>query len=67
MHVIDVLIILALATVVVTLLLGFYSLHRGGEFALANSNKFMRWRVMAQAVAIGFLVIGLIMKSKGAG
>ncbi len=67
MHVIDVLIILALATVVATLGMGFYSLYRGGDFALANSNKFMRYRVMAQAVAIVFLVIGLMMKVKGSG
>ena len=65
MHVIDVLIILALATVVATLGMGFYSLYRGGDFALANSNKFMRYRVIAQAVAIGLLAIGLMMKMAG--
>jgi hypothetical protein len=63
MHVIDVLIVLALLTVVATLGMGLYSLHRGGEFALKYSNKFMRYRVMAQAVAIVLLVIGLMIKA----
>jgi hypothetical protein len=64
MQAIDYVIILALAAVVAALGMGFYSLYRGGDYALANSNKFMRYRVMAQAVAIVVLVIALAIKSK---
>ncbi|HWE47631.1 MAG TPA: twin transmembrane helix small protein [Caulobacteraceae bacterium] len=67
MHFIDVLIVIALAVVVATLCMGFYSLYRGGDYALKNSNKFMRYRVMAQAAAIVLLAIGLLIKAKGSG
>lgn len=46
------------AIVVVTVVLGFgiYSLMRGGEYARSNSNKLMRLRVIAQAVAVAVLM-----------
>ena len=66
MAVMNVLIVLALIAVVAVLGLGLYSLYRGGDFALANSNKLMRYRVIAQAVAIALIVIAFIMsKSHG--
>ena len=52
MDIFDMLILAALLAVVVTLGLGFYSLYRGGEFARKYSNKFMRFRVALQFVAI---------------
>ncbi len=64
MQPIDFVIILALAAVVAALGMGFYSLFRGGEYAAKNSNRFMRYRVMAQAVAICVLLIALVIKSK---
>jgi hypothetical protein len=47
-------IIVALATglVAVVLLVGLYSLYRGGDFARSYSNKIMRLRIAAQFVAI---------------
>lgn len=39
------------------LVVGIYSLARGGEFAQKNSNKLMRYRVTAQAVAVALLVL----------
>jgi hypothetical protein len=46
----------ALAAVTVVLALGIYALFRGGDFGRSYSNKLMRLRVMAQAVAIAVLV-----------
>ena len=58
MDIFDILILIALLAVVITLGLGFYSLHRGGEFARLNSNKFMRLRVALQFVAILLILLG---------
>ena len=55
---IDVMIALALLTVLVSLGLGVFSLARGGEFNAKWGNRFMRWRVTSQAVAIGVLLLG---------
>ena len=47
-------IIVAVATglVAIILLVGLYSLYRGGDFARSYSNKIMRLRIAAQLVAI---------------
>ena len=42
----------AVAVVFVVLCLGLYTLWRGGETARTWSNKLMRIRVLAQAIAI---------------
>ena len=47
----------AILAVTVFLALGIYSLAKGGEFAKNNSNKLMRARVTAQAVAIALLLL----------
>jgi hypothetical protein len=64
MQAIDILVILALVAVVVILGLGFYSLQRGGEFALKWSNRLMRYRIMAQVVAFGLVLIDVAVKTK---
>jgi hypothetical protein len=46
----------ALITVTVILALGIYALFRGGDFGRSHSNKLMRLRVVAQAIAIAVLV-----------
>jgi hypothetical protein len=43
---------IATAAVAVVLLIGLYSLLRGGEFARSHSNNLMRLRVVLQFVAI---------------
>jgi hypothetical protein len=60
--IINIVIGLAMLAVVATLFMGFYTVMRGGEYARANSNKFMRYRVMTQAVAVGALAIGFLYK-----
>ena len=42
----------AVAIVFIVLCLGLYTLWRGGDTARSWSNKFMRIRVLAQAIAI---------------
>ncbi len=60
---INIVIGLAMLAVVASLFAGFYTVMRGGEFARANSNKFMRYRVATQAVAVIALTLGFIYKA----
>ena len=55
----------ALAATLIILGVGVYSLARGGAFAKANSNRLMRYRVLAQGVAIGLMCLFLILIGKG--
>ncbi|MEL7487994.1 MAG: twin transmembrane helix small protein [Pseudomonadota bacterium] len=50
---------IALGATALILGAGIYSLARGGSFTKENSNKLMRWRVMAQAVAIALMMLFL--------
>ena len=50
---------IATGLVAVVLIIGLYSLYRGGAFARTYSNKLMRLRVLLQAIAI--LVIMLVL------
>lgn len=47
------------------LAVGIYSLAKGGTFAKENSNKLMRFRVAAQAVAIALMMLFLWLVSNG--
>ena len=58
MDIFDILILIALLAVVVTLGLGFYSLHRGGDFSRTYSNKLMRLRVVLQFAAVALILAG---------
>lgn len=57
MSIFDILLGVALLIVFGVLVTGVVSMVRGGEFNERNSNKLMRLRVLAQAVAI--LLLGL--------
>lgn len=46
----------ALIGVAAILALGIYALFRGGDFGRSYSNKLMRLRVLAQAIAIAVLM-----------
>lgn len=61
--VINILIALAMLGVLVPLGMGLYAMARGGEYNRANGNRFMRWRVTIQAVAVGLLLIGFWYKA----
>ncbi len=49
--------IVAIAAVLIILLLGIGSFGAGGEIARKNSNRFMRYRIYAQAVAIALILL----------
>jgi uncharacterized membrane protein len=51
---------LALAAVLATLVLGLVSLAKGGEFSKKYGNKLMRARIVLQLVAVGLLIIGAL-------
>jgi hypothetical protein len=46
----------ALSAVTIVLAMGIYALYRGGDFGRSYSNKLMRLRVLAQAIAIAVLM-----------
>jgi hypothetical protein len=60
--IINIVIGLAMLAVLASLFAGFYSVMRGGEFARANSNRFMRYRLATQFVAVIALTIGFAYK-----
>ncbi|MEM1410223.1 MAG: twin transmembrane helix small protein [Pseudomonadota bacterium] len=56
---------LAVAATLVILGLGIYSLAKGGDFAANNSNKLMRLRVTAQAIAVALLLLFSFLLARG--
>ena len=64
MDVFDYLIYAALAAVAAVLAAGIYSLFRGGEFGRSYSNKLMRLRVLAQAIAVAVLCLAVWWRSQ---
>ena len=56
---------IAMIATFIFLVIGIYSLARGGAFAKANSNKLMRLRVAAQAIAIALMMLFLWLVSEG--
>jgi hypothetical protein len=50
---------IALVVVFITLCFGIYTLFKGGDFGRSWSNKAMRFRILAQFVAILILVAAM--------
>ncbi|MBL8781240.1 MAG: twin transmembrane helix small protein [Alphaproteobacteria bacterium] len=61
------LVAVAVGIVALVLLVGLYSLFRGGDFARSYSNKIMRLRIVAQLAAIVIIMAVLYFSSRGAG
>lgn len=61
----NIIIALALLTVLATLVMGMLNMRKTGEEARMKTNKLMRYRVIAQAVAVGVLFMMLYLRSKG--
>ncbi|MCB9957016.1 MAG: twin transmembrane helix small protein [Rhodospirillaceae bacterium] len=55
----------AMAAVLASLFGGLIAMARGGEFNRKYGNRFMRWRVMLQGLALLFFAIAVM--SAGAG
>jgi hypothetical protein len=62
----DILIPASLFVVVAVLCVGIYALFRGGDFGRSYSNKLMRLRVLAQAIAILVLLAAFWWSRHGA-
>ena len=55
----------ALFVVLVTLILGMFAMLDKSPEARLRSNKLMRYRVMAQAVAVGVFFVAVALKKVG--
>jgi Hypoxia induced protein conserved region len=54
----------AMIAVVGVLLMGVFSMARGGAFNKKYGNRLMRARVILQAVALGFFVLAILAAKK---
>jgi preprotein translocase subunit SecG len=52
-----ILVVIAVVAVVIVLMFGIGGFASGGAFNKANSNKLMRWRLIAQFIAVVLIVI----------
>lgn len=61
------LMIIAMVTTLVVLFTGLITYARGGSVNAKHGNKLMRWRVIAQAVAIGLFLLAVLLRGSGHG
>ena len=60
--------VLAIVTclvVLIILMFGIGSFAKGGNFGRKYSNKLMRWRIIAQAVAVLLIIVFVYFEKKG--
>lgn len=57
--------VLACLVVLIILMIGIGSFAKGGEFNRKHSNRLMRYRIIAQAVAVIIIVGFAYLRSKG--
>lgn len=57
-----VLMVIAMGMTVAVLFAGLFTMARGGEFSRKHSNKLMRWRIVAQAIALLLFAIAMMTK-----
>lgn len=55
----------AMLAVLGTLIIGLFTMARGGEFATRHSNRLMRLRVWLQGIAIVLFLLAVATASKG--
>ncbi|MFD1343724.1 twin transmembrane helix small protein [Litorisediminicola beolgyonensis] len=60
-----ILIAVVMLAVVVVLMLGIGSFAKGGEFNRKNANRFMRWRIIAQFVAVVLILLFVLIRRGG--
>lgn len=60
-----ILVAVAVLTVLAILMFGIGNFGRGGEDAAKKSNKLMRWRIYAQAVAVALILLFVYIRGKG--
>ncbi|MGB0900285.1 twin transmembrane helix small protein [Halocynthiibacter sp.] len=54
---------LAILVTLVVLMTGIGGFARGGEFNKKHSNRLMRWRIIAQAVAVALILLFIAIRS----
>ena len=57
--------IITCLVVLIILMFGIGSFAKGGNFGKKYSNKLMRWRIIAQAVAILLIIAFVYFKKRG--
>lgn len=60
-----IIIAIVMAGVVLILLFGIGSFAKGGDFNKKYANKAMRWRIMAQFVAVVLILLFVLIRGKG--
>lgn len=60
-----ILLALSLLAVLGVLLTGLFAFVKGGEFHAKHGNKLMQWRVKAQALAIGVVLLLVLVRAAG--
>ena len=60
------LVVLAVLAVAGILAFGVGSFGRGGDFNRRNANRIMRYRIYAQAVAVGLILLYVWLRGRGA-
>ena len=61
------LVIIACLAVVAVLALGINAFRRGGEYNRNNANRFMRWRLGLQALAVVLIVLLVYWRQQNGG
>ncbi|GAB4390927.1 twin transmembrane helix small protein [Albidovulum sp.] len=56
---------IACLAVVVILMIGIGGFARGGAFNRKHGNRLMRYRIIAQAIAIALILLFVFMRSRG--
>lgn len=57
-------VVLAVLVVLAILVTGIGGFARGGEFNRKHGNRLMRWRIIAQAVAIALILLFIWIRSR---
>jgi hypothetical protein len=60
-----ILLALSLLAVLGVLFTGLFAFVRGGDFHKKHGNKLMQWRVKAQALAIGIVLLLVLVRAAG--
>ena len=58
-------VVIAILLVLVILMVGLGGFTTGGEFNRKYANKLMRWRIIAQAVAVALILLYVILRGNG--
>ncbi|MFL2802497.1 MAG: twin transmembrane helix small protein [Paracoccaceae bacterium] len=60
-----IIVIITCLVVLIILMFGIGSFAKGGNFSKKYSNKLMRWRIIAQAIAVLLIIAFVYLKKRG--